>query len=51
MKNAMRPIHPGEILREEPAELSVSANALAGALGVPGEPYYRYYQGATCHNS
>ena len=35
MKNAMRPIHPGEILREELAELSLSANALAGALGVP----------------
>ena len=35
MKHVMRPIHPGEILREELAELSVSVNALAGALGVP----------------
>jgi antitoxin HigA-1 len=35
MKNAMRPIHPGEILREELAELGVSANALAGALADP----------------
>lgn len=34
--NRMRPVHPGEILREEflqPLELSV--NALANALGVP----------------
>jgi len=35
MKNAMRPIHPGEILREELAELGLSANALAVALAVP----------------
>jgi antitoxin HigA-1 len=36
VKNAMRPIHPGEILREEylgPLEMSV--NALAIALRVP----------------
>jgi antitoxin HigA-1 len=34
--NGMRPVHPGEVLREEflvPLELSV--NALAMALGVP----------------
>ncbi len=31
----MRPIHPGEILREELNELGLSANALAKALGVP----------------
>lgn len=31
--NGMRPIHPGEILREEYLEpLAMSANALAGAL-------------------
>lgn len=31
--NGMRPIHPGEILREEYLEpLDMSANALAGAL-------------------
>ena len=36
MKNQMRPIHPGEILREEYLiPLSLSANALAHALGVP----------------
>jgi addiction module HigA family antidote len=35
MRNGMRPIHPGEILREELAELNLSANALAQALGVP----------------
>ena len=35
MKNRMRPIHPGEILREEyMAPLGISANALARALGV-----------------
>ena len=32
----MRPVHPGEILREDVlAELGMSANALAKALGVP----------------
>ncbi len=31
----MRPVHPGEILREELDELGLSANALAKALGVP----------------
>ena len=38
MKNAqysMRPVHPGEILREELGELGLSVSALAGALGVP----------------
>lgn len=35
MSNKMRPIHPGEILREELEELGLSANALAKALGVP----------------
>lgn len=35
-KNGMRPIHPGEILREEYLEpLGLSANALAKALKVP----------------
>ena len=35
-KNGMRPIHPGEILREDYlAELEMSANALARALHVP----------------
>ena len=34
-KNAMRPVHPGEILREELEELEMSANAFAEALNVP----------------
>ncbi|WP_018176227.1 MULTISPECIES: HigA family addiction module antitoxin [Thioalkalivibrio] len=34
--NGMRPIHPGEVLREEfLAPLGLSVNALAGALHVP----------------
>lgn len=35
MANKMRPIHPGEILREEMDELDLSANALAKELKVP----------------
>ncbi len=35
VSNAMRPVHPGEILGEELQELGLSANALAKALGVP----------------
>ena len=31
----MRPVHPGEILREELDELGLSANALGKALDVP----------------
>ena len=34
-KNGMRPVHPGEILREELDELGLSANALSRELGVP----------------
>ena len=34
-KNGMRPVHPGEFLREELDELGLSANALSKALGVP----------------
>jgi antitoxin HigA-1 len=34
--NGMRPVHPGEILREELDVLELSANALAAALDVPG---------------
>ncbi len=34
--NRMRPVHPGEVLREEfLAPLELSVNALATALGVP----------------
>ena len=35
MANKMRPIHPGEILREELNGIGMSANALARALSVP----------------
>ena len=36
IKNGMRPVHPGEILREDfLLELGMSANALARALNVP----------------
>src|SRR5688572_26608506 len=35
-KNAMRPVHPGEVLRHEFLEpLDMSANALASAIAVP----------------
>ncbi len=33
--NGMRPVHPGEILRDELEALSLSANALAKKLDVP----------------
>tara|TARA_R110001583_G_scaffold161408_2_gene313552 strand:- start:1452 stop:1664 length:213 start_codon:yes stop_codon:yes gene_type:complete len=36
IRNGMRPIHPGEILREEYLEpLDMSVNALSNALHVP----------------
>ncbi|MBI3795827.1 MAG: HigA family addiction module antidote protein [Deltaproteobacteria bacterium] len=35
IRNTMRPIHPGEQLREEVEVLGVSARQLAKALGVP----------------
>ena len=36
IKNGMRPVHPGEILREDYlVPLGISANALAKALNVP----------------
>ncbi len=34
-RNGMRPVHPGEILREELDSIGLSANALSKALGVP----------------
>lgn len=33
--NRMKPVHPGEILRQELDELGLSANALSKAIGVP----------------
>lgn len=36
LKNAMRPVHPGEVLREDYLQpLNMSANALSVALKVP----------------
>ena len=35
IENGMRPVHPGEILREELKALGLSANALSNRLGVP----------------
>ena len=35
-KNTMRPVHPGEILREELGALNMSAKAFSVALNVPG---------------
>ena len=34
-RNGMRPVHPGEILREELEAAGLLANALSRALGVP----------------
>ena len=33
--NAIRPIHPGEVLKDELAEIGLTANAFAKALHVP----------------
>ena len=35
-RNGMRPVHPGEILRDELEALEMSAKAFAAALDVPG---------------
>ncbi|MBF5058911.1 hypothetical protein NEPTK9_000411 [Candidatus Neptunochlamydia vexilliferae] len=35
MANKMRPIHPGEVLKDELEVLDLSASALARALAVP----------------
>ena len=35
VKNGMRPVHPGEVLRDELEALGLSANALSKALDVP----------------
>ena len=34
-KNGMKPVHPGEVLRDELDVLGLSANALSKELGVP----------------
>ncbi len=35
IRNGMKAVHPGEILRDELDKLGLSANALSKALGVP----------------
>ena len=35
-QNGMQPEHPGEVLREEPEVLEMSAKAFAEAMDVPG---------------
>ena len=35
VQNRMKPVHPGEVLREELETLGLSANALSKALDVP----------------
>ena len=35
VQNGMKPVHPGEVLREELNELGLSAKALSKALDVP----------------
>ena len=37
-KNGMRPVHPGEVLRDELDELGLSANAVVEGTGSAGEP-------------
>ena len=44
--NAMRPIHPGEVLKEELAEINMSANAFAQALHVPANRITAILNGA-----
>lgn len=39
----MRPVHPGEVLRDEIDVLDVSAKALAQKLDVPPQPYYHHF--------
>jgi len=44
--NAMRPTHPGEVLKEELAEINMSANAFAQALHVPANRITAILNGA-----
>ena len=48
VKNQMRPIHPGEILREEflkPSEPGLNAHKLGKAIGVPPNRITRIVRG------
>jgi len=44
--NAMRPIHPGEVLKEDLAEINMTANAFAQALQVPANRITAILSGA-----
>ncbi len=50
-KNGMRPVHPGEVLRQDYLiPLGMTANALAKALNVPTPRIQRYRaREACCH--
>ena len=47
-RNGMRPVHPGEILREELDALGMSANALSKALDVPVNRISAILNGQRC---
>ena len=50
-KNGMRPIPPGEILKEEFLKpLGLTANALAKAIGVPRQSDYGDSEGSKRHH-
>ena len=50
VKNGMRPVHPGEILREELEELGLNANAMAKAMAVPANRVTAILKGQRgCH--
>ncbi len=47
-RSGMRPIHPGEVLRDELDALEPSANALSRALGVPVNRVTMIMNGQRC---
>jgi len=47
--NAMRPIHPGEVLKEELAEINMSTNAFAQVLHVVARPVCIEFPDAVYH--
>ena len=50
-KNGMRPVHPGEVLREELEALGVSANALSKGAGCTDEARHNDLRRPTRGNS
>ncbi len=42
------PIHPGEILKDELAEMGVNAAQLARQINVPNNRLYQIHDGVTC---